>query len=274
MPEPMPIPSAPRASRIPRAIALVAVALACSSAPKRALPQDDGDSTDDGRHRLDFSALRINAAEGVAKVVFPGYTLTFENELRVGVTLSYAQVDWADQMNVTQAGRTSGWGDTQLVVQWDRSRRITSSPWVPNQLGLYSIVVAPTGQAGLSSELWEVEVGFGTVVFERAHFAFVPSVYYRTTFRESGAPGDEELGISPGLYWVVEDGFWLGYAPNVAYNYAGRGRVFDHRLTLGKLFPSGFGLGFDVTRSTRLRSLNLEASYTGVLNLYYIFGTP
>ncbi len=226
-----------------------------------------------GHHRLDLSYSRIETFEGEADLLLTGYTLTLSAGFRVGVTLSYLALDPDVALAELGVEKASGWGDTQLVLQWDPGEAITSNPWVPDQLGLYSIITAPTANSRLTADLWDVEVGFGVPVYTTTQFAFLPSAYIRTTFEESDPDTtDREIGLVPGLYWVVNDQFWLGYAPAIAYNTTFDEWRYDHSLTAGWLFRSGIGLGFSIARTDRVDRSAQSDVFTGLLNVYFVFG--
>ena len=113
----------------------------------------------------------------------------------------------------------------------------------------------------------------GAPDYTTTQFAFLPSAYVRTTFEEKD-PGtrDREIGLVPGLYWVVNEQFWLGYAPAIAYNTTFDEWRYDHSLTAGWLFRSGIGLGFSIARTDRVDRSAQSDVFTGLLNVYFVFG--
>ena len=236
---------------------------------------DESEQQSIGHHRADLSYSRIETFEGNADLFLAGYTLTLSAGFRVGVTLSHIATEPDEALTEPEVEKTSGWGDAQLALQWDPGEGITSNPWVPDQLGVYSIITAPTANSELTADLWEVEVGFGAPVYTTTHFTFLPSAYIRSTFEEK-IPGtrDREIGLIPGLYWVVNDQLWLGYAPVIAYNTTFDGWAYDHSLTAGWLSQSGLGLGFSIARTDRLDRATQKDAYTGLLNVYFVFGQP
>ena len=252
-----------------------AVVGVCSASEALAETTDDAPQQSAGHHRVDLSFSRIDTFEGDADILLAGYTLTLSRGFRVGLTLGYLSLEPDDAFLEEGAERASGWNDAQLVVQWDPGERITSHPWVPDQLGAYSIITAPTASSELTADLWEVEIGFGAPAFTATHFAFLPSAYIRTTFDEKQPETeDREVGFTPGLYWVVNENLWLGYAPTVAYNSTAEEWALDHSLTAGWLFRSGFGLGFSVERTDRIDLAARSDAYIGLLNFYFVFGEP
>lgn len=236
---------------------------------------DESEQQSTGHHRADLSYSRIETFEGDADLVLIGYTLTLLAGFRVGVTLNYIATEPDEELAEPDVEKTSGWGDAQFVLQWDPDEGITSNPWVPDQLGVYSIVTAPTANSELTANLWEVEIGFGAPVYTATHFAFVPSAYLRTTLEEKNPDArNREIGLIPGVTWVVNDQLWLSYAPAIAYNTTSSEWAYDHSLTAGWLFRSGLGLGFSIARTDRLDLAAQSDVYTGLLNVYFVFGQP
>ena len=258
-------------------LAAVALGLATTGAmfPAGVLADQAADSeqTDTGHHRLELSYTRVDAFEGDADLIIPGYTLTLTKRFRIGIAVGYYRVDLDDTVAGPDAEDTSGWGDSQLVLQWDPGEQITSSPWVPDRLGAYTIVTAPTGNRDLSDNQWRFELGFGAPAFEGEHFVLLPSGYFRTSFEEKDTSTRErEVGLIPGLYWVINEKLWLGYTPGIAYNFTFEKWAYDHALTAGWLFRSGLGIGFSIAREDRIDPGATSDSYTGLLDFYFVFG--
>ena len=228
-----------------------------------------------GHHRLDLSYSRVDLREGDADLLVPGYTLTVANSFRMGIAIGYYDIDPDDVFAGPETENLSGWGDTQLVLQWDPGERITSNPWVPDRLGAYSIITAPTSTAEFATEQWEVEIGFGAPAWETKHFALLPSGYFRSTFKERDQENrDREVGLIPAVYWVVNEQFWVGYEPAIAYNSTLNDWAYDHSLTAGWLFRAGLGIGFSITRLDRIDPGATSDGYTGLLDFYLVFGKP
>ena len=166
---------------------------------------DPAEQWPDGRHRFDLSYHHVDSREAVSDVVLPGYSIA-AGRFRVGVTGSY--LSKKTELEDPGTGETirrseSGWGDTRITMQYDPSENLSNSPWIPDQLGLFTTVTAPTGdaQAGLGADSWQVEIGFGAPVFLSPGFALLPSGYYRSTFSEKpNGLENEELGLTLGLY--------------------------------------------------------------------------
>ena len=245
--------------------------------PVDALGDDAADAqrTAAGHHRLEFSYSGVEVIEGDADLFIGGYTFTVTKSFRMGLAIGYYDIDPDDSFVGPEAENLSGWGDAQLVLQWDPGEQITSSPWVPNRLGAYSIITAPTSNAEFATRQWEIEIGFGAPAWEAKHFAFLPSGYVRTTFEERDPENkDREIGVVPGLYWVVNEQLWVGYAPTIAYNTTFDTWAYDHSLTAGWLFRSGLGIGFSIERTDRIDPGASGDAYTGLLNFYFVFGEP
>ena len=127
---------------------------------------DPAEQEPGGRHRFDLSYHHVDSREAVSDVVLPGYSIAV-GRLRVGATGRYLskKIELEDPNTGETIRRIeSGWSDTRITLQYDPSESITVSPWVPDQLGLFAIVTAPTGdaQVGLGADAWQMEIGFGT----------------------------------------------------------------------------------------------------------------
>ena len=203
----------------------------------------------------------------------PGYSFA-AGQFRFGLTASYVRTNPKPDL-LLPLRSSSGFGDTRLLLQWDPSDNITANPWVPDELGLFISVTAPTGKAsqGLGSDAWLAEIGFGAPVFISDRFVLLPSGYFaRTYFEESSEFADDEFGGTLGLYWIFGERFWVGYEPTLFYNRVLEQSGTDHRLVVGKLFRSGVGVGMELYDRKRLDLFAERDDSILQLNLYYVFG--
>lgn len=227
----------------------------------------------DGRHRVDLSYFQIDYGEGDANLILPGYTVVVTPSVRVGVTGSYLAAALNDSDSGTGRERESGWGDGTISLQWYPEETFSANPWIPERLGLYSIITVPVGKRSLSLNAWDVELGLGVPLLVGSRFAFIPSVYYRTTFSESeDVEKDREAGVAPAVYWLFGERIYIGYAPNIAYDWQFDEWSYDQSLIAGKQFRSGFGVELRIERSDRLDPAAVRDDYAVVAGIHYVFG--
>jgi hypothetical protein len=245
-------------------MALLAMAIAAEA-------QSDG-----GRHRLDLSFTRWDGAEGNIDTVLPGYTLTLENTIRVGVSTSITTTSFDDLPDQSeQSSSSSGLGDTSFVIQYDPSRQITANPWVPDNVGLNAALTAPTGEAedGLGGDQWLLNLGLGWAYNVFKQIYLTPSFAYETSFSDGSLAIPVESTIfSVGLIWVTDNGFWIGYTPYLERDLEYNDWYDDHSLVMGKMWPNGFGVGIAYGSADRVDPGAIRDDYTGFLNFYYQFG--
>lgn len=261
----------PRAARPGLCVHLaVSALLYCSTvSPARS----DAETTPPGRHRLDLSFSSLDAAEGDAYTVLPGYTLTLNEQVRLGIMGSYTLID--SNSSAFESG--SGLGDTDLLLQWDPSKNITSSPWIPDNLGVTLDLTVPTGDAGdlLGGDQWVGSIGVGWVATAIGNLQVIPSAAYSRSFAEgSDAAGLElaELGLS--LFWVTPWGFWVGFSPFLQRDMEQSGWSDDYDVVVGKMWSNRFGLSLSYGRRNRLDPGARRDDYAGLLSVYYQFGRP
>lgn len=241
-----------------------------------ALPALGGDPTagpGDGRHRLDFTVTTIDAGEGDAYSVLPGYTLTLNNQLRVGISSSYTFIE--SDTELVDSG--SGLGDTDILVQYDPSQQITSSPWIPDSVGIVGGLTVPTGNADkyLGLDQWIYRLGVGWAHELTAGLYLAPSIEYSSSFAGDGGARRQEFGgIGLSLVWLTANGFWLGYTPYVERDLVVDKWADHHTLIVGKMWPRGLGMGIEYSRLDRIDRGAARDDYTMLFNFYYQFGRP
>lgn len=216
------------------------------------------------KHRLDLSLNLQDAGEGDITTIMPGYTLSIGASYRLSVNTSYLS-----------STSYSGLGDSYFVFQYDPSEHLTASPWLPDNFGLNTTIRVPTGNAdkGFGLDSWYVNLGIGLAFNLDRSLWLLPSVYYATTFSEEiDAIPEEETGIGLNFTWLFKNGFWAGYEPTFVRDLISNEWANDHTLILGKIFRNGYGLGFEYGRHDRLDPTALRDDYTGLVNIYYLFG--
>lgn len=233
---------------------------------------EDNESWDEKRrHRLDLSVASLDAKEGDVYTFLPGYTLTLNKTLRLSVTANYTWV--SPQGPALQSD--SGLGDTDFLVQYDPSQRLTSGPWIPDNVGLYFGLTTPTGKAekNLGADEWVYRLGLGWAINPVGDFYLAPSVEYSRSFSHGSAAVKLETAyLGCGLYWLSPQGIWAGYTPYAVRDMRAGRWGDDHRLVVGKMWRGGFGVSLEYGRRDRIDRASIRDDYTGFLNLYYQFG--
>lgn len=218
----------------------------------------------ESKHRLNLSLHRDDTEDGDAIALLPGYTLALGPTFRFNITAS-----------LRREGQEQGLGDSLFVFQYDPSRKLTASPWIPDTLGLRAIIRAPTGdtEKGFSADSWLVNLGAGWAFNTRRNFWLFPAGYYENTFSEKDqVMPDEEIGISVNFIWLFDNGIWVGYKPTLARNLKQDEWADYHSFILGKVFRNRFGLSLAYGRRNRLDNTALEEDYTALFNFYYLYG--
>lgn len=238
-----------------------------------------GESRDspEGRHRLDLSVVALDAAEGDIYTALPAYTYTFENRVRLGITGNYTFISASDAGKSLGIDSGSGLGDTDFNLQFNPPSELTSSPWVPDNLGLTAGLTAPTGdpEKSLGSDQWAYRIGFGWGFNIPGSLYLVPSAEYGRSFREgSEALGMEYLGFALSLNYVFSNGLWVGYVPYLQRDLALHEWADDHSLVIGRMWPNGFGASLEYAQRRRLDKTARRDDYTGLVSVYYQFGSP
>lgn len=232
-----------------------------------------------GRHRLDLSLTKWDSAEADSFTLLPGYTLALGNGIRISLTTSLTYLEQHDGLVTDSEGNVYefGVGDSIVTLQYDPSRNITASPWIPDTLGLHASIMAPTGNAakGLGQDIWSSAIGAGWMYPIAGGFWLVPAANYEWSFREgSRGLSTEYAWVSTGLLWVSPHGFWLGYTPYFGRDLVADEWSTDHVLVIGKMWDDGFGISLDYGKINRIDDLARRDDWAAIFNFYYQFGSP
>jgi hypothetical protein len=227
-----------------------------------------------GPNRLDLSYTRLDAFEGDVDLWLLSYTRAFEEHTRIGISGGVYRLKASADPAAGRDAKTeeSGLADTTVTFQYDPSKRLTASPWVPDTVGINASVTAPTGDDGLGDDLWLGSVGFGWAVDFVAHFWLIPSFTYESTFAEAdlAVPTEGTYG-SCAIVWLFPFGGWIGYSLSLGREYVTDEWVDDHSLTIGKMWSSGFGISLDVGNNERINRVPARDDRNWLANVYYQF---
>jgi hypothetical protein len=226
--------------------------------------------TPTGRHRLDLSYTRYDTFEGEVDMFLPSYTWAPWQNLRFSITGSVVSNDSGD-------ADETGIGDTSFGLQYDPSESLTASPWVPDSVGLFGQVIAPTGDAdkGLSADTWFASLGAGWAIDTVSHLWLIPAAGYEFTFNEgANAVSVNEPYVSMDFIWVFDSGAWFSVTPRLGYEFEAEEWIDQYLVTIGKMYPGGFGAGLSYGRIEQLNPSANRDDQTWLLNVYYQFGKP
>lgn len=227
----------------------------------------------EGRHRLDVSVSSLDATEGDAYTALAGYSLTLNDEFRLGLRSNYTFIHSESSF----IDSDSGPGDTDLLLQWDPSRSITSSPWIPDSLGFTLNLTIPTGDAGalLGGDQFVGGIGVGWVAKVLGNLHVLPSAAYSRSFAEgSKAAGLELADLGLSLIWITPSGFWMGYTPFLQRDLDQHTWTDEHGVVVGKMWLNRYGVSLAYGRRNRLDPTARRDDYTAFFSFYYQFGRP
>lgn len=200
----------------------------------------------------------------------PSYTFAPWQNLRLNITGSVVSNDSGN----TEA---TGIGDTAIGIQYDPSASLTASPWVPDSVGLFGQVIAPTGDAdqGLSADTWFANLGAGWAIDTIGHLWLTPAIGYNFTFNEGkSATSVSQPYVSIDFIWVFDSGAWVSVAPQLGYEFEEQEWIDQYLITIGKMYPSGLGAGLSYGRIEQLNPNANRDDQTWLINFYYQFGKP
>ena len=206
--------------------------------------QSAADSSNDyPRHRIDLGALFLDEVSSDSFNGTVGYTYNLTHNANIGVTLPYIDPD-------TSASGNSGIGDTIVALSFVPSVRIGANPWVPRTVGTGIAVLAPTGDAdeGRSLDSWVVSPYLGLIVPLTDSFFFAPQIGYVYSLDKTAAGTELRIAFAEtGLGFVAFNGFWASYFPSFAFDMETDDWAINHRLAIGKMLSTNFGLSLDYT---------------------------
>lgn len=229
-----------------------------------------------GAHRFDLSYTHVDTILGNVDLMLFGYTGAFRPDMRVGVTggVSRFNAPANPSIGFDENVVEFGLSDTLVNFQYDPTARITSSPWIPDTVGINASVIAPTGDAdkGLGGDFWLGTIGAGWLVDTISHLWLVPAFEYESTFAEGDAAVPTHGAyVSCNINWVFPFGGWIGYSPSIGREFETDEWVEGHTLTLGKLWSSGFGVSLDLGKNERISRIPARDDRNWLANLYYQF---
>jgi hypothetical protein len=222
-------------------------AIACFTFSQSVVAEDmeDSESQDSAdaaiRHRIDIGAAFLNSASADSIDGILGYTYNLTNNANLNVTVPYLDPDRA-------TGGNSGFGDTILSLSYVPLVKVSANPWVPRTVGTGISILAPTGNAdeGRSLDTWVITPFLGLVIPLTDHFFLAPQLGYVHSLNKTVVDTDLRLAFAEvGFAYVSSKGFWASYFPRFAFDLKRDDWAIDHRLAVGTMLTTNFGLGLD-----------------------------
>ncbi len=234
----------------------------------------------DGRHRMDLGWTKLDGFDGDIYVLLPSYTYSWDRQLRFTATTSVIELDIPrnEEIGIPEDIEETGWGDSQITVQYDPGGNLTASPWVPDTVGLFGSLLMPTGDEdkGLSGESWVGTIGAGWLMDLPKNFWLVPTVSYQGSFNHSDefAYRVQEGGVALGMYWLFANRVWVGVEPYLGWDFD-RDRDSDAlRLILGKAFRNGMSVYLEWGTQDRGERIASRDDEVLLVNFAWQFGDP
>jgi hypothetical protein len=234
----------------------------------------------DGRHLVQLGYTSIEGFDGDLTVVAANYTYSYSRHLRFSGTTQLAHLEAPETGASSDAGEKddTGLGDSVLILQYDPDANLTSSPWVPDTLGVFGGILLPTGDTGkgLGGDAWAGAIGIGWPILVRSTFVIIPSADYTKSFiHGNDALRLDELAVRVSLLWVSPTGIWLGIEPQISRDFENHATTDAFSVIVGKSFRNGLGVELRWGKKRRFENLaDDEDDENLLLTLSWQFGAP
>jgi hypothetical protein len=231
-----------------------------------------------GKHLLTMGYTIVDGFDGDINVLATGYTYSHSSSLRYSATTQLVElrIPADDGPSGNDRIEQFGLGDSIVTIQYDPNANLTSSPWVPDRVGLFGSLLLPTGDSadGLSGDAWGATVGAGWPIPISDRFLIVPSGDYTRTFSHGDdAVRLDELWFSAELLWLSPFGAWVGIQPFVSWNFERHEVENAFSLVIGKTFSNGLGLHLEWGDKSRYE-YDADADEVLLFILSWQFGPP
>jgi hypothetical protein len=233
----------------------------------------------DGKHLLSMGYTIVDGFDGDINVLATGYTYSSSRSLRYSATTQFMEltIPAGDGPSGNDRVEQFGLGDSIVSVQYDPNANLTSSPWIPDRVGLFGALLLPTGDSsdGLSGDAWGATVGAGWPIPISDRFLIVPSGDYTQTFSHGDdAVKLDELWFSAELLWLAPYGVWVGVQPFVSWDFEHHESVDAFSVVIGKTFSNGLGLHLQWGDKRRYENYANADDEILLFNLSWQFGPP
>ncbi len=234
----------------------------------------------DGRHLVEFGWTQLDSFDGDTDILLPSYSYSWNRQLRFSVTGSVLDLSIPadDSLGIPEGIEETGLGDTLVSLQFDPGANLTSAPWVPNTVGLYTALQIPTGdeKKSLSGDSWVAEIGAGWLVDMPRNFWLIPNISYAGSFNHGSdeAYRIRQGGVSMGLYWLFPSATWIGVEPYLGWDFD---RDRDHdvlKVVIGQAFPNGMSVYLEYGTQDRGERDIASDDEVLLINFAWQFGDP
>lgn len=221
----------------------------------------------------------VDGFDADINVLATGYTYSYSRSLRFSATTQFMElkIPAGDGPSASDRIDEFGLGDSIVSVQYDPNANLTSSPWVPDRVGLFGALLLPTGDSseGLSGDAWGATVGAGWPITVSDRFLIVPAGDYTRTFNHSDdAVQLDELWFSAELLWLSPFGAWIGIQPFVSWDFEHHEAVDAFSVVIGKTFSNGLSLHLQWGDKRRYENYADADDEVLLFNLSWQFGLP
>jgi hypothetical protein len=222
-----------------------------------------GEQRTPARHRLDFSAVFLDAASSDSINGLLGYTYNLTDNSNLNFSLPYIDPDLS-------AGSNSGIGDMVAAYSIVPSAQLSANPWVPRTIGSGVAISIPTGSTkeGRSLGSWILYPYLGLSLPMSKRFFFAPQIGYIHSLSETAAGTDLRLiSTETGFSFVALNGFWTSYFPKFIFDLKTNDWAINHRLSVGKMFSTRIGVSLDYTFVERFgfgSDIPIDGGYDGL----------
>lgn len=244
--------------------------------PTRAGDSETEPGIHEGRHLFQLGYTSVDGFDGDIDIVAPTYNFSYSRSLLFGAGTELVRLE-PDPLEIEGGSNTDGLGDSYISIQYDPSENLTSSPWVPDSLGLFGQLYIPTGDAeeGLGSDAWGASVGVGWPLPISERLLAVPIVSYTRTFNHDDLALElDELGLGFSLVWTSPFGAWFAIEPLFARDFIDNETYDAVTIAIGKSFPSGLGFDLHWGQRRRLETLADRDDQVFLLNMNWQYGRP
>jgi hypothetical protein len=242
-------------------------------------PSEASPLANDGRHLLAMGYTRVDGFDADINVLATGYTYSYSRSMRFSATTQFVglKIHADDGPSGNDRIEEVGLGDSVVTVQYDPNANLTSSPWVPDRVGLFGALLLPTGDSsdGLSGDAWGATVGAGWPIPISDKFLIVPAGDYTRTFGHGDdAIRLDELWFSAELLWLSPFGAWVGIQPFLSWDFENHEANDAFSLVIGKTFSNGLGLHMQWGNKSRYEKHASADDEFLLFNMSWQFGLP
>ena len=238
------------------------------------LPESSDAAENEGeipRNRIDFTSVYFDTADTDRFTGILDYTRNLSSSSNLSVRATYLD----SRLGVSGG---SGWGDTTVTYSYLPKAQMSVGPWIPRIVGSGISVTLPTGNEkegrGLGSTILTPFIG--TRVRLSDSFSFTPTLAYAYSTNQIITGKDLRVALLDlGLTWVGKTAWWASIYVGYIKDYEADNTSYGGRLSLGKVFASGWGFSAHIIELESFRPGLLppeNAQFNQVYELTLLYG--